>query len=210
MRHGRVFGGMRRLAALLAICLLALTATPGLAGPELALTGSRISQTLPLARPDWPRPADPGMVFFLQRSMNRNTVVYGARYEADGRLSRRPVRAYWRRYEEQSQTKPLKLVERLFAYGVKARPGAGDKADWKVTFAALSGLVAELRQSGPFQSALWARINNRDYKLIYGFLDLDDSGLVPRVVQLRLYTYDPVSENHVTHLISVSGGDIQK
>ncbi|WP_372885694.1 DUF4833 domain-containing protein [Shimia sp.] len=198
----------RLLAVLLSICLLAMPAG-GQAGPGLALSETRVSKALPLARPDWPRPDDPHMVFFLQRSMNRNTVVYAARYDAEGRLARRPVAAYWRRYEEQNQAKPLKLVERMFAYGVKTRAVNGGER-WQVTFAPLSALTVEMRQTGPFQSALWARINNRDYKLIYGFLDLDGGGLVPRVVQLRLYTYDPVSENHVTHLISVSGGDIQE
>ncbi len=208
MRLWQLSGSIFRLVALVAVCL---TTLPGgaEAGANLALSGSKVSQTLPLARPDWPRPNDQNQVFYIQRSMNRNTVVYAAQFDAAGNLLRNPIRSYWRRYEEQNQTKPLKLVERLFAYGVKARPNR-DKQSWKVTFAPLSALTVQMRQSEPFQSALWARINNRDYKLIYGFLDLDDGGLFPRVVQLRLYTYDPVSENYVTHLISVSGGDFQE
>lgn len=179
------------------------------ADATLSLTGSKTSSHLPLARAKWPRPSDPHQVFYLQRDMNRNTVVYAAKFNKAGNLRTTPIEAYWRRYEEQGQTKQLKLVEKHFAYGVKAR--ANPKIEgWTVTFAALSLLKAELRQSGPFQAALWASINNRQYKLIYGFLDLDRGGLITKVERLRLYTFDPVSENYVTHMINVSSGDFRE
>lgn len=191
------------------VTLVALLAGPGAANTSLSLSESSSSKTLPLARAQWPRPSDKNQVFYIQRSMNRNTVVYAARFDSAGALASPPIHAYWRRYGEQGQTKPLKTMERLIAYGVKSR--RSDTPDiYKVTFAALSDLKAELRQSGPFQAALWASINGRDYKLVYGFLDLDTSGLITRVARLRLYTYDPVSENYVTHIISVSGGDISE
>lgn len=205
-KSGNVFS----FVALLAFCLLI---APGLAtaDPELRLKNSTSSVTLPLARPDWPQPQDTHMVFYLQRTMNRNTIVYASRYDADGNLHpKKPIEVYWRRFEEQNQKRALKFIEHLLAYGVRTRRNREENG-WSITFAGLpKTLSAQLRQSGPFQSALWARINNREYKLISGFLDLDDSGFITRVVQLRLYTFDPVSENYVTHLIKVSGGDIHE
>ncbi|WP_175556918.1 DUF4833 domain-containing protein [Shimia gijangensis] len=149
------------------------------------------------------------MVFYLQRSMNRNTVVYTTQYDPKGALKKVPIKAYWRRYAEQGQTRALKWIERKFAYGVKSRQNQNDKI-WAVRFAALSNLPLELRHTGPNSAALWARINNRDYRLIYGYLDLDESGLITRVVQLRLVTFDPTLNKYVTHLISVSDGDIRE
>ena len=161
-----------RLAVLLAFALSFAFTEAGIAEATLKLAASTPSATLPLVKSHWPRPNDTHQVFYLQRSMNRNTVVYSARFDDAGNLKSDPLRAYWRRYEEQNQTKPLKMVERMFAYGIKTRANRGEDS-WTVSFAALSLLKAELRQSGPFQAALWASINNQDYKLIYGFLDLD-------------------------------------
>lgn len=202
------FGRSIRNGAIVAVCVAGLSSGAN-ASPNLSHSGSRADVSLPLARPDWPIPSDDNMVFFIQRSMNPNTVVYTARFDASGNLGHNPVQAYWRRYAEHGQTRALKLFERAFAYGVKTHANSDDK-NWTVRFAALSDLSAELRQSGPNQAALWAHINNREYKLIYGYLDLDESGLFTRVIRLRLYTFDPSSNKYVTHLISVSGGDIRE
>lgn len=182
----------------------------GLAEASLSVAKQTISNSLPLARPQWQQPSDTHQVFYLQRDMNRNTIVYAARFDADGTLSSPPISVYWRRYMERGQTRKLKTVERLFAYGVKTRKSRMSEGGWTVDFVALDALKAEMRQSGPFQAALWASINNHEYKLIYGFIDLDESGLITKVERLHLYTFDPVSEKYVTHTINVSGGDIRE
>lgn len=196
-------------SGLLATCIACAIPNFSAADPKLNLTGSKTTAKLPQVHADWPVPSDANMVFYIQRSSNRNTVVYTAQFSADGRLNGDPVKAFWRRYAEQGQTRALKLVERVFAYGIKSRQYS-DSETWSVAFAALSNLPVELRQFGPNDASLWASINNRDYKLIYGFLDLDEGGLFTRVVQLRLFTFDPATKNYVTHFISVSGGDIRE
>ncbi|MBR9842819.1 MAG: DUF4833 domain-containing protein [Rhodobacteraceae bacterium] len=188
-----------------------LTISPGvvLGAPDLKLIESIETRRLPTVQPTWPRPKDPGQVFFIQRSMNPNTVVYQARYGQDGKLlAKAPLSAYWRRYAEEGQKRKLKLVEKLFAYGISARKFGADEV-WKARFAALPDLAPELRQEAPFKSALWVSIKGREYRLVYGYLDLDESGLIDKVERLRLFTFDPKKDAYVTHMISVSGGDIQ-
>ncbi|WP_299355617.1 DUF4833 domain-containing protein, partial [uncultured Shimia sp.] len=97
--------------------------------------------------------------------MNRNTVVYTAQFDSSGNLKSDPIHAYWRRFAEQGQTKPLKMVERLFAYGVKTSENRAQNF-WDVRFAALAELRAEMRQSGPFKADLWATINDQNYRLV--------------------------------------------
>ena len=177
--------------------------------PRLKVIETIEAKRLPLVKPKWPMPKDAGQVFFIQRSMNRNTVVYRARFDGDGDiLSNRPLSAYWRRYAEQGQTRKLKVVENLFAYGISARKNRAQDG-WTARFAALPSLSPVLRQEGPFKAALWADIGGREYRMIYGYLDLDESGLVPKVIRLRLFTFDPKKDAYVTHMISVSGGDIK-
>ncbi len=202
---------LRQVFLLGAISLLcALTTRAAMADPALDLSETIVTGRLPIVQPKWPRPNDPGQVFYIQRSMNPNTVVYRARYDEAGQLiPNRPLSAYWRRYAEEGQTRKLKVVERLFAYGISARKLQSGEG-FAARFAALPKLAPELRQEGPFKSALWADIQGQEYRLIYGYLDLDESGLIAKVVRLRLFTFDPKKDAYVTHMISVSGGDIRQ
>lgn len=203
----RLFRQALTFAAALAVVLLSTGEL--LSQPQLKVMETIETKRLPVVQSKWPMPKDAGQVFFIQRSMNRNTVVYRARFDDDGDLlSNRPLSAYWRRYAEQGQTRKLKVVENLFAYGISARKVRGQDA-WVASFAALPKLSPVLRQEGPFKAALWATIGGREYRMIYGYLDLDESGLVPKVIRLRLFTFDPKKDAYVTHMISVSGGDIK-
>jgi hypothetical protein len=201
---------LRQTFLLGGICLVFAWASVVRGEPRLDLLETIETPRLPIVQPKWPRPNDPSQVFYIQRSMNPNTVVYRARYDEDGKLlTNRPLDAYWRRYAEEGQTRKLKLVEQLFAYGISARKSR-DGTGFAARFAALPKLAPELRQEEPFKSALWARIEGREYRLVYGYLDLDESGLISEVVRLRLFTFDPKKDAYVTHMISVSGGDIRQ
>lgn len=180
------------------------------AGPDLSLQSSTPSRSLPKARSDFPIPQDSDQVFYVQRSMNSNTVVYKVNFASDGTLSsNRPMSAYWRRFNTTGAVKSLSFLEKSFAYGVSTHPNVDGKTH-SVKFAALPKLSVTLRQSDKHKAALWANINNQEYRMISAFLDLDESGLFPKVVRLRLYTSEPNTGLFVTHLVSVSGGDIRK
>ena len=203
-----------QLLQLIAVAALAfsvlLGATPATAQSKLKLIETKISSRLPAARPDWPVPRDQFTVFYIQRSSNPNTVVYGARFDKNGTLKRnKAVVAYWRRFNTDGAVKPLNFVERNFAYGVNFRRNSDDET-YKVTFKALKDLNTTLRPDGPNKAALWAKIGNVDIRLAYAFLDLDENGVVPKVTRLRLYGTDPKSGRAHTYIFSVSGGAIRE
>jgi hypothetical protein len=164
------------------------------------------SNSLPLAKSDFQHPDEPAQVFFLQRSTNANTVVYTARFDADGALiSDSPVSVFWRRYADDGQTMALRWYERLFGFGVRSKPHPKPNSH-SLTFNALKSHGLELRQQAPFEAALFTEQNGREYQLIYGYLDVDESGLFPKVTHLHLYTTDAQTGRYVTHTIAVSGG----
>lgn len=176
------------------------------AKPNLTLTSSEESQTLPLANPDFPHPDEPGQIFFLQRASNANTVVYSARFDTDGNLkASSPVSIYWRRFADRGQVMGLRWYERVFGFGVRLKPHSTPTSQ-TFAFNALKSQKLELRQLAPFKAALFLEQNGREYQLIYGYLDLDENGLLPKVTRLHLYTTDPQTGHYVTHTIAVSGG----
>lgn len=190
------------------MCLYAPTVQ---AEPQLTLISSETTQTLPSAQPGWPTPSDPGMVFFLQRSISKNVVVYAAQFEDDGSLKRRPIDAFWRRYSDdgpgRGQIKDLRFFESRLAYGVYTYP-SGRAGEFDLRFAALPDLPLTLRQERHNQASLWARLDEEDYRLVYGYVEIDQKALIPRVERLRLYTIDVKTGSYVTHILSVTGGAI--
>ena len=75
--------------------LLLLAAWPA-AARDFASTVTE-SDTLPRLRPEFQTPGEPNQLFYVQRSVNANTVVYAARLDARGDFdSREPVEGFWR------------------------------------------------------------------------------------------------------------------
>lgn len=188
----------------MAACLAAL---PAAADPQLRLVSVTDHAARPAVRPNFPIPSEPGQVFYLQRSMNANTVVYTAQFDGDELSRSQPIRAYWRRYNDAGETRALNLAERLFAYGVTAR-ATRQAGQYRVRFAGLSQVDLVLQATAPGQAALYALSAGRTLRLDYGFLELDETGLVARVTALRLFGTDIHTGQYQEHLYAVSGGQI--
>jgi len=176
------------------------------------LQSLRITETAKLQKiqPDWPVPGERNQVFYIQRSSNSNTVVYTVRFDSAGNLDRKnPVAVYWRRYNTNGARKALKYIEAAFAYGVKARPrdtaGAFD-----VTLKSLPQIPMLLRQTGPGTAELLVRIGGRTARPVYGYVQLDESGLIPKVTGLFLHGIDLATGRALTEEFTVSGGAILK
>ncbi|SMP03407.1 DUF4833 domain-containing protein [Shimia sagamensis] len=192
--------------SILAFVCLCLTTAATTAKPSLAPQSLTKTSHLPHVNPQFRHPTDVHQLFFLQRTINANTVVYTAHFDAAGNLdANTPVAVYWRRFQEKGQVMPLRWYERAFGFGVRLRKSDTPNT-LRLTFNGLKSQELELRQTGPFSAALFAQINNRNYRLIYAYLDVDESGLFPKVTRLRLYTNDPLTGLYVTHTIAVSGG----
>ena len=188
------------------LCLCGTLALPSHAAPDLKIVKSTSSATLPTANAGFPHPKEKHQLFFLQRTTNANTVVYVARFDANGDLiPDKPVAGYWRRYAGSGRAMALRWYERVFGFGVKTRRIAST-GNYDLRFNGLKSHRLELRQNGPFDAALYTRQKDREFRMIYGYLDVDESGLLPKVTRLRLYTSDPQTGHFVTHTIAVSGG----
>lgn len=166
--------------------LLAAFAVSAVQANEGRIVSISLSQTLPVMRPDTPVPDDPAQVFYLQRSTNRNTVVYAAQFDADGNLNPgNPLVVYWRRFEEDGQVQALNFQQRTLAFGVRVRPGA-QPGEFDVRFRSMAGTQMTLRQTGPFSAELIAHVDSKTIRLDYAFVEAVD-GVIPRVIEVRFF-----------------------
>jgi hypothetical protein len=85
------------------------------------------------------RPGDPAdsfpvprgvrnQLFYLQRTHNANTIICALNLNGQGEPDEQnPVHVFWIRYTEQGQHAELSFIQRVFAYGIKAKPLGHDE-----------------------------------------------------------------------------------
>ena len=149
---------------------------------------------------DFPVPTEENQVFFVQRSINSNTIVYTARLREDGTLDpKRPVEVFWRRFNDEGERKELSSLERSMAFGVKSEPVAGQPGSYMIRVVSYPKRAALLKIVDGVPR-LEMKVAGVPARLDHAYLDVDDSGSVPSVNRVDLYgielaTGKPVQES---------------
>lgn len=152
-----------------------------------ALLLPAVAVLLGAAGEDFPVPAEKNQIFYVQRSLNSNTIVYAARLGADGALdAKRPVDVYWRRYNDEGERKELSSLERSMAFGVKTEPAADQPGGFMVRVVSYPKRAALLRLVDG-RPRLEMTVAGVPARLDHAYLDVDDSGSVPSVNRVDLY-----------------------
>jgi len=92
------------------------------------------------AQSDYPIPLKTAKtLFYIQRSHNKNTIVYDLNLLTDGSLNKvAPIHPYWIRYEEGGVSQELSFIQRKYAYGVYYETIDESKGSYKVYFVCYS------------------------------------------------------------------------
>lgn len=158
-----------------------------------------VSNEIVRLRPEFKVPDEPNQLFYVQRSPNSNTVVYAARLDATGNFdSRTPVEAFWRKFNIDGSKKSLNFIERMMAYGVRAKAGN------PVTFAiaALPERRLTLSWDAQHRPQATMQIGSRTVKVAYVYLEVEEGGLMPDVPALDIVGTDIASGKAIReHLI---------
>ena len=147
---------------------------------------------IPRIRPEFKVPDEPNQLFYIERSVNSNTVVYAARLDAHGVInSKTPVDAFWRWYNVDGHKKDLNFIERVMAYGVHTNP---QHPNQPVTFtiAALPERTLTLDLDDHKHPEALIQIGAHTVKLTYVYLEVVD-GIVPSVPSFDIFGTDRAS-----------------
>ena len=169
------------LRKLLWFCFISCVVCAAVAGQLATISSGQTS-----GGSGYPVPSDPHQIFFLQRSMNSNTIVYAARIGSDQKLDRKePIEVFWRRFDDSGEKLPITFTERNLAFGVNTKRLRNGPDAYLVTLKAYAGRSAVLRiVNGAPQ--LEGKVAGRDARLISAFLHLDESERIPRVIKVDL------------------------
>jgi len=137
----------------------------------------------------YPTPEEENQVFYVQRSVNSNTIVYAARLDKTGQLdARRPVDVFWRRFNNEGEKKALSTLERNFAFGVRASPVQGQPGTFLLRVVSYPKRPALLKLVDGVPR-LEADVAGEPCRLDHAYLEVDQSGNIPSVTRIDLYGY---------------------
>ena len=184
----------RAIFGLAAIALMLLAGRETASARQLKSSVTEVSQ-IPNLRPEFPIPHEPNMLFYIQRSVNSNTVIYSAHVDAQGHLDRsEPIDVYWRWYNVDGHQKALNFFERSMAYGVSLErhvKAPSNAVAFRVAALPERNLLLERDSRGVPEALI--EIGGHLARLVYAYLQVDDHGLLPNVTAIDLFAVDTLT-----------------
>jgi hypothetical protein len=195
MRTSKRRAPLLTLAVAAKLTLAAQVATANITGQV------NVVPKFPVLRPDTPVPAEPNMLFYLQRSLNANTVVYAANMRGSGFDVREPVSVFWRLYKYPGAPKDsLTFIERTLAYGVRVKTATEKMASAEII--SLPGREVEIDLDGEGRPEAVITMGSHRAKLVSVYLNIDNRGLIPRVIWADICGVDKATGQYLSEHLS--------
>jgi len=159
-----------------------------------------------LSDPDtFPVPSNvSGLLFYIQRDPNTNTIVYELNVDNKGKISNdQPVHPFWIRYPEGGTRRDLNYLQRKFAYGINSKSlGNGN---YELRSVAYSKLPLQLRKDGKNQYHVYTDISNKKCILSRVFIRIDGGTFwAPNVLYIELKGIDLATGKTIVQRIKPS------
>ncbi|OJV20101.1 MAG: DUF4833 domain-containing protein [Dyadobacter sp. 50-39] len=167
------------LNILMALCLTLVSYAGGLSDKKAGTTA---------ADPDeFPVPNNvPGLLFYIQRDPNTNTICYQLNVDKQGKISEKnPVNTFWIRYPEGGIRKELNYLQRKFAYGINSK--SIGNASYELRSVAYSKLPLYLRRDTRNEYHVYTSIDKKECILSRVFIRIDGGTFwSPNVLYIEL------------------------
>lgn len=138
------------------------------------------------------------MLFYLQRTIDYNTVIYELNFEKSGKLStKEPIKMYWIDFEDGGKISLLTYAQQKFAYGIEARERKSQKGEFEIKLVAYKKLVFRLAATGIDQTyELRTNIRGRELILRKVFVNIVGGTLLKPIVKDIVLTATDVLNGH--------------
>ena len=141
-------------------------------------------------------------LFYLQRSTNKNTLVYELNYNNGNLDQGDPLHVYWIRYQEDSQKEELNFIQKTFAYGLKTKNIAENQ--YEICFITYKKFKMYLRLGADKKFHLYTSINQKKAELTSIFLKINGGAFwTPNIEYVDIYGLDPINRSVVKERMKI-------
>jgi len=144
------------------------------------------------------------MLFYLQRTVDYNTVIYELNYDKTGKInSEAPLKAYWIDYEDGGKISQLTYVQNKLAYGIESRLIDKAKEMFIISLVSYKKKTFTLRkhdQKGTHH--VFAKLNGKEVILQKIFVNITGGTyLKPKVKDISLTGIDIISGEEIVEIV---------
>lgn len=108
-------------------------------------------------------PANRNMMFFLQRTIDRNTVIYEVNLQKNGKINeKKPLKIYWIDYDDGGKISQLTKLQNKFAYGIDFELIDKAKNIFSINLVSYKKLMLTLRTGKDKNYAMFVNINEKE------------------------------------------------
>ncbi|NPD83526.1 DUF4833 domain-containing protein [Lentimicrobium sp. L6] len=138
----------------------------------------------------------PNILFYTQRSLNSNIVIYEANFDENGILNpEQPIEYYWILLEEEGKREDLTYTENKLAYGLEFEKM--NDSLYRVIFKPDESLEFFLCLKAPFLAELTAQINNIKMKLSHVYVKSKKQLVLPKVEYVQFFGIDKYTQDSI-------------
>ncbi len=124
----------------------------------------------------------PNLLFYIERNLNHNTVIYEANFDENGQLHKRmPIKAHWIMFEKNGESEQLNYAEQRMAYGVKCTADKKAAHNYRVKLVADESREFTLEQTAPFKAQITTAIKGEQVQLTRLYIQADNSSFWPAI-----------------------------
>ncbi len=171
----------------------------------LLITASFTPKAIVTDANSYPKPEGvDNLLFYVQRTINANTIVYTLNQDKDGNLNEKePIKVYWVKYAQGGKVDPLTYIQKNYAYGVQSKMIDSEKKSFSFEFVSYHKKQFYLLKSGADNKYhVYGYINNK-LTILNNILVKIEGGTfwVPNVKYVEVKAFDPSASAEVTEII---------
>lgn len=158
-----------------------------------------------MQKDDFPVPAGiPDMLFYVQRSLNKNTIVYQLNTRGDEIDEKEPVKIFWVNYAGKGDTEPLNYLQRKYAYGLTVNLLDKEKKTFAMNFVSYKKQILYLIRSPKEKKyEVFSYFNNKLVIVKRIYIHIEGGAFwTPKVKYINISVKDPIrNEEYVEKVI---------
>jgi phosphatidylglycerophosphate synthase len=149
-------------------------------------------------------PGNTNQLFYLQRTSNKNTIVYDLNIKNGALDINDPVHVYWIRYSDQGQRQELSYIQRTFAYGIKSTALANN-GGYVLHFVSYKKYLLYLVKSAADNKyRVYTTVNSKTVVLNRIFIKINGGSFwSPKVEYVEIKGTDPANGREITDRLKI-------
>jgi len=148
-------------------------------------------------------PHNKNMLFYLQRTVDVNTVIYEINYMANGEINKtKPVKVYWIDYANAGKISPLTYVQNKFAYGIAYQKMDGHELIFKMNIVSFKKITLYLKRGTDGFYQTYIEMNGKQCVLTNILVNIiGGTYMRPHISTIELFGKEIRSGDKITEII---------